>query len=459
MQSNKETLDMSQVNYPGAEKILTPKVMPNPPRGSNGKKGRIQHVYFDKSAETDELDIPSVRPTRTKNYYALLSYKLKKQISDYVLTVGASMFDSNDFKNDLATPWAEQDPPVKFVKIIYLQAIVSLMTKIYGSVDPSLRQEISPFKALEKSPTSVVSYYTVLFSSIGKFTAGNVDYTIRQPVGLLYDLAELFIAIERMHYGNHFLGFQNFIRQAVARINNLKQWDRIGLGVHTHDQTTRFAFIDYLHLHTQRNNFTIQGVFQHQTTHVKFDFDYYKNDFHALNDYENLIRVCDTCDDFPNADDRVDFANKVNQLREQLRNFRRDLPLGDGPLIDHTNQQIAFGESYIRFFDVNEAYVEKSRSKFSFTKVSFLDSGERTALPTIDVFNEQDETGNYESIVVTSDFNDLTPTEIGMVAFHSMSYPLFDRLKYEARLKITNGLDYTTVYHQMRRLTLKKPLK
>lgn len=459
MTSNKETLDMSQVNYPGADKILTPNVMPNPPRGSNSKKGRIQHVYFDKSTETDELDIPSMKPTRSKNYYAILGNKFKEQVTNYVLTVGASMFDSNDFRNDLATPWTEQDPPVRFVKLIYLQAIIALMTKIYGSVDPSLRQEISPFKALEKSPTSVVSYYTVLFSSIGKFTAENVDYTIRQPVGLLYDLAELFIAIERMNYGNHHLPFQNFIRQAVARINNLQAWNRIGLGIHTHDQTARFAFIDYLRLNTQCNNFTIQGVFQHQTTHVKFDFDYYKNDFRALNDYENLLRVCDTCEDYPDQNDRIAFANSVNQLRGQLRNFRAGNPLGNGPLVDHTNQQIAFGEAYIRFYDVNEAYIEKSKSKFSFTKLSFLDSGERTALPVIDVFNEQDETGNYESIVVTSDFKDLTPTEIGMIAFHSMSYPLYDKLKYEVRLKITNGLDYTTVYHQMRRLTLKKPLK
>lgn len=459
MTTNEETIDMSQVNYPGAEKILPPKVMPPPPSGNNNKKGRIQHVYFDKSAETDQLDIPSMKPIRSKNYYALLAKEFKEQVTNYILTVGSSMYDSNDFRNDLATPWAEQDPPVKFVKLIYLQAIATLMTKIYGSVDPSLRQEISPFKALEKSPTSVVSYYIVLFSSIGKFTADNVEYSIRQPVGLLYDLAELFIAIERMHYGNTHLPFQNFIQQAVARISNLQAWDRIGLGVHTHDQTTRFAFVDYLRVNTQLNKFTFRGNFQHQVTHVKFDFDHYNNDFSVLNDYENLLRMCDTSADHPNAEERDHFANTVNQLRGQLRNFRAARPLGNGPLVDHTNQQIAFGQAYIRFYDVNEAYIGKSKSKFSFTKLSFLDSGERTALPVLELLEEQDETGNYDSLRVTSDFKDLTPTEIGMVAFHSMSYPLYDKLKYEVRLKITNGIDYTTVYHQMRRLTLKKSLK
>lgn len=459
MQSNEEQIDMSQVNYPGADKIKTPKVLPNPPRGNNTKKGRIQHVYFDKSTETDELDIPSMKPTRPKNYYALLADKFKKEIREYVLKVGSSMYDSSDFRNDLATPWTEQDPPVRFVKMIYLQAIATLMTKVYGSVDPSLRQQISPFKALEKSPTSVVSYYSVLFSSIGKFTADNVEYTIRQPIGLLYDLAELFIAIERMNYGNHHLPFQNFIHAAVRRINRLNQWDRIGLGIERHDPNTRFAFIDYLKMNTQYNNFTIAGVFQHQQSHVKFDFDYYRNDLNAINNYENLLRGCVTCQDFPNAAQRLVFADQVHQMRGQLRNFQAGNDLGDGPIIDHTNQQIDFGGAYIRFFDVNEAYVEKTKAKFSFTKLSFLDSGERTALPTIDLFDEQDETGHYESVVITSDFRDLTPTEIGMVAFHSMSYPLFDRIKYDVRLKIVNNLDYTTVYHQMRRLTLKKQLK
>lgn len=455
-------------NYPGFSKMKDPKDLDTvlKPKGDKASSKRVDFVYFDEDAEFDSLGIESTTPIISQQFIDLDINRVKDEIGNYAMKSLEFAFDEKDFKR--ITLNRERNYVGMYTKLIILQAITTLMTKVYFSIPEPDRGQASSFKALEKAPTWTTAYLGTIFSDIGRFESEGIEYNFRNPLSLLRDLGDLFHTIwvrgpvqlpannpawEPQLITEHYMG--------------IEQWDEVGRGITQGDPYPERVGIDIINrlFPSKRMTFRYaanhgQGQGQANQNHditVNFDFD------GSYENCRNFVRGLQHAQGVVGMNDN-DFAANLPiavQTLEQTRLLRTNRPIGNqGRLIDKRDLPINFSPSYSSFTIANDRFFESAKGRIHLHKNHTFTGGSRVQLSYSGVTEHHTIRGAIvDAYVMETDVSDYTPTEIGAATYHGMAYPIYRYRRFEFRNTDANYVVTGTLHKQMERLTVKKPSK
>jgi hypothetical protein len=182
-------INTSIINAPFADKISTPNTEPIAP--GTGTTNKQEFVEFS-TAESSIVGVPNELPQVRVQVYKLH----REHIHDYIMTVVNKAVIRGYNRSVLGDlEYFEHDGRAQLGRILTLQALATLVQRLYVSLPKNMTEQGNFAKCILKDPPKVLKDFQIHFSLLGNYVSDQVRTHVLSPLNELYHYVNLFCQI------------------------------------------------------------------------------------------------------------------------------------------------------------------------------------------------------------------------------------------------------------------------